>query len=60
MNCTSSGSTLSQGHHNGITKTIVGSARRLVRSNKHHGLLASSHIDARTMRDIGVNPVGFN
>ncbi|MGI9513588.1 MAG: hypothetical protein ACR2OL_11840 [Anderseniella sp.] len=47
-------------HHTSFTKTIVGSARRLFRSNKHHGLLASSRIDARTMRDIGVNPVGFN
>ena len=45
-------------HHTSFTKTIAGSARRLFRSSKHHGLLASSHIDARTMRDIGVNPLG--
>jgi 2-keto-3-deoxy-L-rhamnonate aldolase RhmA len=44
-------------HHTSFTKTIAGSARRLFRSSKHHGLLASSHIDARTMRDIGVNPL---
>lgn len=47
-------------HHISFTRTFVGSAQRLLRSKKHHGLLASSHIDARTMRDIGVNPVGFN
>ncbi len=47
-------------HHTSFTRAIVGSARRLLRSNNHHGLLASSHIDARTMRDIGVNPVGFD
>jgi len=46
-------------HHTSFTKAIVGSAQRLFRSGKHHGMLASSHIDARTMRDIGVNPVGL-
>ncbi len=44
-------------HHTNFTKTIVGSAQRLFRSNKQHGLLASSHIDAHTMRDIGVNRI---
>jgi hypothetical protein len=47
-------------HHTSFTRNIVGSAQRLFRSKKPHGLLASSHIDARTMRDIGVNPVGFD
>ena len=46
-------------HHTSFTKTIVGSAQRLFRPSKRHGLLASSRINARTMRDIGVNPVGF-
>ncbi|MEM7633702.1 MAG: hypothetical protein AAF299_04020 [Pseudomonadota bacterium] len=47
-------------HHTSFARTIVGSTQRLFRSRKHHGLLASSHIDARTMRDIGANPVGFD
>ena len=46
-------------HHTSFSKTIVGSAQRLFRSSRSHGLLASSHINARTMRDIGVNPVGL-
>ena len=45
-------------HQTSFTKTIIGSTQRLFRSNKNHGLLASNHIDARTMRDIGFNPVG--
>jgi len=44
-------------HHTSFTKSVFGSATRLFRSNKAHGLLASSHIDARTLNDIGVNPV---
>jgi hypothetical protein len=46
-------------HQSGFTRTIVGSAQRLFRSSRNHGLLASTHIDTRTMRDIGVNPVGL-
>ncbi|MGI9521704.1 MAG: hypothetical protein ACR2PG_08655 [Hyphomicrobiaceae bacterium] len=41
-----------------FTKTIIGSTQRLFRSNKNNNLLASDHIDPRTMRDIGFNPVG--
>lgn len=47
-------------HHNSFTKNIFGSAQRLFRSNKTHGLLAPSHIDARTARDIGINLVGLS
>lgn len=46
-------------HPSSFTKAIFGTTQRLFRSNKHHGLLASNSIDARTMRDIGVNPVGL-
>ena len=46
-------------HPSSITKAIIGSTQRLFRSNKQHGLLASNHIDARTLRDIGVNPAGL-
>ncbi len=45
-------------HQSDFTRIIAGSAQRLFRSSRNHGLLASTHIDARTMRDIGVNPVG--
>jgi hypothetical protein len=47
-------------HHTSFTKAIIGSTQRLFCSNKNHSLLASNHIDARTMRDIGFNPVGLN
>jgi len=46
-------------HHTSFTKSVLGSATRLFRSNKTHGILASHHIDARTLKDIGVNPVDF-
>ena len=46
-------------HPSSFTRTIFGSAQRLFRSNNHHGLLANTHIDARTLRDIGVNPAGL-
>jgi hypothetical protein len=44
--------------HTSFTKAIFGSTQRLFRANKNHGLLANSFINARTMRDIGINPVG--
>ncbi|MGI9511778.1 MAG: hypothetical protein ACR2OL_02655 [Anderseniella sp.] len=47
-------------HQTSFTKTIIGSTRRLFRSNRKHGLLASNHINGRTMRDIGLNPVGMH
>jgi hypothetical protein len=47
-------------HHTSFTKAILGSTQRLFRSNKNHSLLASHHIDAHTMRDIGINTVGLN
>lgn len=45
-------------HQNSFTKAIIGSTQRLFRSNRKHSLLASNHINARTMRDIGFNPLG--
>ena len=44
-------------HRTSFTKAIIGSTQRLFRSNRNHSLLAKNHIDARTMRDIGINPV---
>jgi hypothetical protein len=41
-----------------FTKAIIGSTQRLFRS-KRNNLLASHQIDAHTMRDIGINPVGL-
>ena len=46
-------------HHPSFAQSIFGSAQRLFRSNRKHGLLAPVHIDARTARDIGINPVGL-
>ena len=46
-------------HHKGFTSTILKSTQRLLRRNGNSNLLASSHIDARTMKDIGINPVGM-
>ena len=43
-----------------FTRAIIGSTQRLFRSNKNHSLLASNHIDARTMRDIGIDQFGWN
>ncbi|NNJ74318.1 MAG: hypothetical protein HKP56_04100 [Anderseniella sp.] len=43
-------------HKTSFTKAILGSTQRLFRSNKNHNLLASHHIDAHTMRDIGIDP----
>ena len=43
-----------------FTKAIIGSTQRLFRSNKNHSLLASNHIDARTMKDIGIEQFGLN
>ena len=46
-------------HHTSFARSIFGSAQRLFRSNKNHGLLDPAHIDARTARDIGINLVGL-
>jgi len=46
-------------HHTSFAQSIFGSAQRLFRSNKGHGLLAPTHIDAHTARDIGINLVGL-
>jgi hypothetical protein len=46
-------------HQTSFTKAIISSTQRLFRSNKNN-LLASNHIDAHTMRDIGINTVGLN
>ena len=42
-------------HKTSFTKVILGSTQRLFRSKKN-SLLASHHIDAHTMRDIGIDP----
>jgi len=47
-------------HHTSFTRAILNSTQRLLRSGKNSNVLASNHIDARTMRDIGINPVGFS
>lgn len=40
-----------------FTIAMIGSTQRLFRSNKN-SLLASNHIEARTMRDIGIDQFG--
>jgi len=47
-------------NHTSFAQSIFGSAQRLLRSNKDHGLLAPAHIVARTARDIGINLVGLH
>ena len=42
--------------HTSFTKAILRPTQRLFRS-KMNNLLASHHIDAHTMRDIGINPI---
>jgi hypothetical protein len=46
-------------HQTSFTKAIIGSTQRLIRSSKNN-LLASHHIDAHTMKDIGINQLGWN
>lgn len=46
-------------HHTSFTRAILKSTQRLLRSNRSGNLLASNYIDARTMKDIGINPVGL-
>lgn len=46
-------------HHTSFTRAIFQSTQRLLRSGRNTNILASNHIDARTMKDIGVNPVGM-
>ena len=43
-------------HHTSFTATVLKSTQRLFRSKKN-SLLANHHIDAHTMRDIGINPI---
>ena len=45
-------------HHTTIAISILGSVQRLFRPRKGTSLLATNHLDAHTMRDIGFNPVG--
>ncbi len=47
-------------HHTSFTRAILKSTQRLLRSNRAGNLLASNHIDARTMRDIGISRVGMS
>ena len=42
--------------HTSFTKAILSPTQRLFRSKKNN-LLASHHIDAHTMKDIGINPI---
>jgi hypothetical protein len=58
--CTRKPRTMTKQHHTSFTKNIFGSAQRLFRSNKTHGLLAPSTIDSHTARDIGINLVGLH
>ena len=51
--------TMTRQHHASFAQSIFGSAQRLFRSNKDHGLLAPANIDARTGHDIGINLVGL-
>ena len=44
--------------HTSFTKAILSPTQRLFRSKK--SLLASSYINAHTMRDIGINTVVLN
>ncbi len=46
-------------HHSSFTRAILNSTQRLLRSSRNYNILASNHIDARTLKDIGVNPVGM-
>ena len=46
-------------HHTSFTSAILKSTQRLLRATSNGNLLASNHIDARTMKDISINPVGF-
>ena len=45
-------------HQTSFTKSILGSTQRLFRIKKN-SRLASHHIDAHTMKDIGINPIGL-
>ncbi|MEO9877160.1 MAG: hypothetical protein ABJM26_14585 [Anderseniella sp.] len=47
-------------HHTSFTRAILKSTQRLLRANSNGNLLASNHIDARTMRDIGISRVGMS
>ena len=46
-------------HHTSFAQSIFGSAQRLFRSNGTAEILAPTHIDAPTARDIGVNLIGI-
>jgi hypothetical protein len=47
-------------HHTSFTSAILKSTQRLLRASSNGNLLASNHIDARTMRDIGISRVGMS
>ena len=46
-------------NHTSFARRIVGTTQRIFRSAHSNNLLAPTHIDARTARDIGVNLVGL-
>jgi len=46
-------------HTNQTAKSFLATAQRLFRRPSPQGLLASDRLNAHTLRDIGVNPVGL-
>jgi len=44
-------------HHTSFIKAILSPTQRLFRSKTNYSLLANHHINAHTMRDIGINPI---
>jgi hypothetical protein len=46
-------------HHASFAQTIITSSQRIFRSRKPHNLVAPNQLNAHTMRDIGLNPVGL-
>ena len=42
-------------HKTSFAKAILGSTQRLFKFKKKNSVLASNHINARTMRDIGID-----
>ncbi len=46
-------------HTNQSSKSFLATAQRLFRQPSPQGLLATDRINAHTLRDIGVNPVGL-
>lgn len=47
-------------HANQPSRSFLDTAQRLFRRPSPQGLLAPDRLNAHTLRDIGVNPVGLN